>query len=289
LSKRVRFGILIGVVGIALAAFGIFFMNRLFQATLAAPLPQVSQPAPVTKEVVVTTHNIALGTVLKAQDLKTAEMPVELVPSGVLTSADEAVGRFSKVDLVSGEMLLDHHLADPTNVNHDVAYTIGDDQVMMAFPATDLMSSLGIIQRGDLVDIFITRDQEIPLSPLTNGQISATGEDQTNTETITFDAMQRVEITALVAEVVQEKQGSSVPLQNGEDTQTTQQQTQTKIKAYLLAMNPQDALVLKHFKDTGANFDFVLRSPTSNQLFDFTPVTSKYLIDRYQFVEVETP
>jgi len=286
LSKRVRFGILIGVVGIALAAFGIFFMNRLFQATLAAPLPQVTQPAPVTKQVVVTTHDIALGTVLKAQDLKTAEMPVELVPPGVLTAADEAIGHFSKVDLVSGEMLLDHHLADPTNVNHDVAYTIGDDQVMMAFPATDLMSSLSVIQRGDLVDIFVTINQEVPLSPLTDGQVSATGQEETKTETLTFNAMQRVAITAMVAEVVQERQSSSsVPLQGEDNTQSTQQKVQTKIKAYLLAMDPQDALVLKHFKDSGANFDIVLRSPTSNQLFDQAPVTSKYLIDRYQLVE----
>jgi len=212
-------------------------------------------------------------------------MPVELIPPGVLTAADEAIGRFSKVDLVSGEMLLDHHLADPTNVNHDVAYTIGDDQVMMAFPASDLMSTLSVIQRGDLVDIFITIDQEVPLSPLTGGQVSATGEEETKTETLTFDAMQRVEITAMVADVVQEKQSSSVPLQSGDTSQPTQQQTQTKIRAYLLAMSPQDALVLKHFKDTGANFDIVLRSPTSNQLFDQTPVTSQYLIDRYQLVE----
>lgn len=285
MSKRVRFGILIGLVGIALAAFGIFFMNRLFQQTLAAPLPQVSQPEPETKEVVVTTHNIALGAVLKAQDLKTAQMPIELVPPGVLTAPDEAIGRFSKVDLVSGEMLLDHHLADPTNVNHDVAYTIGDDQVMMAFPASDLMSSLGIIQRGDLIDIFITMDQEVPVSPLAGGQVSATGQEETKTETLTFDAFQRVEITALVAEVVQEKQGSSTPLQGTENSQAAQQPARTKIQAYLLSLSPQDALVLKHFKDTGANFDFVLRSPTSNQLFTLDPVTAQYLIDRYQFVE----
>ena len=285
MSKRVRFGILIGLVGIALAAFGIFFMNRLFQQTLAAPLPQVSQPEPETKEVVVTTHNIALGAVLKAQDLKTAQMPIELVPPGVLTAPDEAIGRFSKVDLVSGEMLLDHHLADPTNVNHDVAYTIGDDQVMMAFPASDLMSSLGIIQRGDLIDIFITMDQEVPVSPLAGGQVSATGQEETKTETLTFDAFQRVEITALVAEVVQDRQGTTAPLQGTDNTQAAQQPAQTKIQAYLLSMSPQDALVLKHFKDTGANFDFVLRSPTSNQLFTLDPVTAQYLIDRYQFVE----
>ena len=51
--------------------------------------------------------------------------------------------------------------------------------------------------------------------------------------------------------------------------------------ALLLALDPQDALVLKHLKDTGAIFDLVLRSPTSNLLFDLEPVTDEYLIDLY--------
>jgi hypothetical protein len=53
------------------------------------------------------------------------------------------------------------------------------------------------------------------------------------------------------------------------------------INAILLALNPQDALVLKHLKDTGAIFDIVLRSPTSELQFDLTPVTEQYIIEFY--------
>jgi hypothetical protein len=47
-------------------------------------------------------------------------------------------------------------------------------------------------------------------------------------------------------------------------------------------MNPQDALVLKHLMDTGAQVDLVLRSPNATQIFDLDPVFDEYLIDRYQ-------
>jgi pilus assembly protein CpaB len=52
----------------------------------------------------------------------------------------------------------------------------------------------------------------------------------------------------------------------------------------MLALAPQDALVLKHLKDTGAIFDLVLRAPTSTELFDLTPVTSQYISERYQLL-----
>jgi hypothetical protein len=57
--------------------------------------------------------------------------------------------------------------------------------------------------------------------------------------------------------------------------------TSSTIKSYLLALNPQDALVLKHLKDTGAVFDIVLRAPKSSVQFDLTPVTEEYIIEYY--------
>jgi hypothetical protein len=47
-------------------------------------------------------------------------------------------------------------------------------------------------------------------------------------------------------------------------------------------MTAQDALVLKHMRDTGAIFDFVLRSPSSNELFEVSPVTVEYLLQRFK-------
>jgi hypothetical protein len=56
---------------------------------------------------------------------------------------------------------------------------------------------------------------------------------------------------------------------------------ETRIRAYLLALNPQDALILKHLKDIGAIFDFVLRAPTSTVQFELTSVTEEYIIEFY--------
>lgn len=290
MSQRVRSGIFIAIVGVVIVVVGFVVLNRLVRQSLA-PLPQPT-PQPSQKEqVVVATHNIQLGKVLKSEDLRILEVPIELIPPDAISNIETAVGRFTKVDLVSGEMVLNHHLADPTNISHDVGYIIDDAQVMMAFPASDLMSSLSIIQRGDLVDIFVTMEQEVRIVP--EGEedlVVVEGEEEPKEmEMLTFDAMQRVEITALVVDIITEDQRSSpVPLDTGgtPPPQPTPKPSEIKIKAYLLALLPQDALVLKYLKDAGAIFDMVLRAPTSDQMFELSPVTSDYLIDRF---ELELP
>ncbi len=295
MSRRVRVGILVAIVGIALAAAGIWVLSNIVQQSLA-PRPAPTPLPPATETVVMTTHAVALGTVLEERDLKLVEVPVELAPPGTLDNIEAALGRFSKVDLASGEVLLDHHLADPTNVSHDVAFILEDDQVLLAFPANDLMSSLSVVQRGDQVDIFVTLQQEVRIvreGP--DGVVVAQGgEEEVEVVDLTFDAMQRVGITALVADIVYEEQpqqAPSVPVVGEEQEpqpQPTPKPSEITVKAYLLAMSPQDALVLKHLKDIGAEFDFVLRSPTSTEIFDLTPINSDYLMDRYE-LEIPKP
>jgi Flp pilus assembly protein CpaB len=293
LSRRVRIGILVAIIGIVLAAAGIWVLSNIVQTSLA-PRPAPTPLPPITEPVVLTTHGVALGTVLESRDLKLAEVPVELAPPGSVNSIEAAVGHFSKVDLASGEVLMEHHLADPTNVTHDVAFILDDSQVLLAFPATDLMSTMSVIQRGDQVDIFVTLQQEVRI--VREGPdgvlVAEGGEEETETIDLTFDAMQRVEITALVADIVYEEQqqAPTVPI-GGEaepQPQPTPKPTEIDIKAYLLALAPQDALVLKHLKDIGATFDIVLRSPTSTEIFDLTPINSDFLMDRYE-LEIPKP
>ncbi|MCK4692508.1 MAG: hypothetical protein KAT23_02700, partial [Anaerolineales bacterium] len=64
----------------------------------------------------------------------------------------------------------------------------------------------------------------------------------------------------------------------------TPQPSQIEPQAILIALSPQDALVLKHLKDAGGIIDIVLRAPTSDQLFELNPVMSEYLKDRYELV-----
>ncbi len=66
-----------------------------------------------------------------------------------------------KTDMIQGEMVLLHNLADPTNNIGDISFILSEDHILMAFPASDLMSRNSMIQRGDIVDIFATFDEEV--------------------------------------------------------------------------------------------------------------------------------
>jgi Flp pilus assembly protein CpaB len=278
LNRRVLIGIMIAIVGIALIGLGILAINRVLKQSFAPP----AQPTPVveaTTDILVTTRDLAVGTVLNREDVQIANVPVTLAPRDALQTVESALGKLVTVHLVQGEMLLQHHLADPTNVSHDIGYTIADDQVLMAFPASDLMSTLGVLQRGDNVDIFASLTVEI--SPTNTTGVTGTGEEQTVPKLFTFDALQRIQISAIVADVVTQSSSSSNSVLPGQ-AQPTPNPTDVKVRAYLLALNAQDALVLKNMRDAGAIFDIVLRSPTSSELFEVSPVTEEYLMQRYK-------
>ena len=276
MNRRVLIGIIIAVVGVGLIALGILAINTVLKQSFAPPV----QPTPVvesTTDIVIATHDLAIGTVINREDIQTASIPVSLVPRDALLSIEAALGKIAAVHLIQGEMVLQHHLADPTNVSHDIGYIIGDDQVLMAFPASDLMSGLGVLQRGDNVDIFASMTVEVTPTIIAPALGTTTEQEEKITRLFTFDAFQRVQISAIVADVVAESgttvEGAAQPTPNPADI---------RVRAYLLAMTPQDALVLKHMRDTGAAFDIVLRSPTSNELFDVNPVTVDYLLQRYE-------
>ena len=276
MNRRVLIGILIAVVGIGLIGLGILAINGVVRQSLAPP----AQPTPVveaTTNILITTHDLAVGAVLSREDVQLATIPVSLVPRDALLTIESAMGKITMVHLITGEMVLQHHLADPTNVSHDIGYILTDNQVLMAFPASDLMSGLGVLQRGDNVDIFATMTMEVSPTVTTAGIGTTTEGQQPISRLFTFDAFQRIQITAIVADVIAE----SSPTVVGEP-QPTPNPADIRVRAYLLALDAQDALVLKNMRDVGANFDFVLRSPTSNQLFEVSPVTEEYLIQRFE-------
>jgi len=276
LSKKTK-TIFIIIAGIILVLAGIFASYLLIQRFQGEQEPAVVEEETVKTAVVVLTRDLSLGDSITSADIELAIVPVDIVPRNAITDLEEVVGKFVKTDLVQGEMILDHNLADPTNVNHDLSFILSDDHVLMAFPAEDLMSRENIIQRGDIVDIFATFQQEVK----TVGEITTTGEsEEPQMRTFTLDALQKVEVTALVLEVIQDEQKTAAPLE-GEVAQETAPRSSARIRAYLFALTPQDALILKHLKDTGAKFDIVLRAPTSTVQFELTPVTEEYIIEFY--------
>jgi pilus assembly protein CpaB len=205
--------------------------------------------------------------------VRLSDFPVEMIPRNAFRNVQDVIGRILKTTMVQGEILLEHNLADPTNVQYDLAFAIADNHVLMAFPASDLMSSLSIVQRGDIIDIFATTEQEMKIS-----EEGAILEDETASRRVTFDAFQNVSITAMVVDIVKQEEET----EEVEGPQPTPSPSQIRIKAYLLALDPQDALVLKYLKDEGATFDIVLRSPTSTETFDLSPVMEEYITELYR-------
>lgn len=278
-----RTGIILAILGISFALIGGILVGSLLFRRAAPSGPTPTPPPPLTEQVVIITHDMALGSVLSEADLREEEVPLGLAPRGALVQIGEGVGRMIKQDMVSGEIVMSQHLADPTNIHRDLAFILQDDEVLMAFPVVDLMGQLEMLARGDQVDIFVTISQSVRQPE--EGVTLAVETPEPETKEFTLDAMQRVEITATVVEIAGgQGEGQGQPIINEEGTPVptpTPSPQQRNTVALLLAMDPQDALVLKHLKDTGAIFDFVLRSPTSNIIFDLEPVTSEYLIDLY--------
>lgn len=288
MSTRLRNGIIIAVVGLLLVVFGIFVLNGISNQTSAINQIPTLEP-PITTKVVVVTHDLPLGAFLSEGDLKVIDVPVGFVPRNALTNIESAVGRFTKFQLVSGEMLLQHQLADPTNVNQDLAYILSEDHVLMAFPAFDLLSRQGVIQRGDIVDIFVSVDFLVDVYE--TGSFGSIEGEQIRA-LFTFNALQRVSITAMVVEIiVTNSDGSSrsstsaaagpeVSGEVGEDGQVPPP-SESETLAYLLALDPQDALILKFLRDAGGIFDFVIRSPSATQPYILTPVTAEFIRELY--------
>lgn len=274
-KAKAIFIIFVGVILVAIGVFASFLLIQRFQAEQAPPPSEVVEET-IKTDVLVVTRDLFLGDRITEADVELASIPIELAPRTAIPALEGAVGKIIKSDLVQGQMVLSHNLADPTNNNQDLSWILSDDHVLLAFPADDLMSRENMVQRGDIVDIFASFSQEIESG---EGPDPITGEEpEPVTRTFTVDTMQRVDVTALIVDViVQEEDPNLLP---GQTAQGEPEQV-TNIRAYLLAMNPQDALILKHLKDTGAIFDIVLRAPTSTAQFELTPITEEFIIEFY--------
>lgn len=273
MSNRIK-SLLVILAGVILLGIAVYVGILLYQR-FSNPTPRSLTQGEVVKiQVVTVTRDLFLGDKLTDSDVQLVEVPVDLAPRGTVTQLADAVGKIIKTDLISGEMVLAHNLADPTNSNHDLSFILSDDHVMMAFPATDLMSQNNVIQRGDIVDIFATFKAKINNAPNNPNATTLPGATDLVSRTFTVDTFQKVGITALVLEVTNQ-QNSQVSLDNNRE------QVRPKIESYLLALTPQDALILKNLKDSNAQFDIVLRSPTSTVQFNLTPVTEEFIVEFY--------
>lgn len=273
-----------GLIVALLAGFAAYVtLNR--AATVrgggAAAGPQVS--------VVVAARAVAVRSQLTAQDVQLKQLPVELVPQGALREVNQATGRITLVDLYPGEVLLEQRLVNPNMVtaNGRYALVMAADQVLMAFPAEDLMSRVGVLKPGDRVDLLFSLEFPVNRSVAALG-VEGGGGGGGEEELATFNLLQNVTIAAIVAQRPAATTRTTIGV-GGSPTPTPQPGAtaqpvapQTPPEALLLTVSPQDALLLKYALDAGGKVDIVLRAPGAEQPFEVEPVDIDYVINKFR-------
>ncbi len=257
------------IAGILMALLAGFLTFRTLSGTAALTAETGEIP---TTPVVVAVRTIPMNHAIIAADIALRNMPNEMIPEGAVQTLESALGRISRTELHTGEILLEQRLIHPDKVVKEaLAFAIPEGHVVIALPPADLMSQLGVLQAGDRIDFLVSL--EVPGLPTTDGS----QQSSSDTSIVTVNAMQNLEITALAMGVLPQgtdnKQllsGDSAGVELGVPT------------ALLFAVTPQDALILKHVQDAGGIIDIALRAPDDDQFIETDPVSLKYLQDLYR-------
>ena len=134
---------------------------------------------------------------LTDKDVVLRSVPVNLAPEGALQETRAVVGKVAMTDLVPGEVILQQRLADPNVTAHDgrAALMMAGDEVLMAFPAADLLSKAGVLKAGDHIDLLFSL--QVPTNRGLAGVRAGGGGSEE--ELTAFNVLPNVTISALVA------------------------------------------------------------------------------------------
>jgi pilus assembly protein CpaB len=192
--------------------------------------------------VVVATHDMPLGTLLRQSDLKLVSAPERDVAKGVVFDPKNAVGRVLLVPLNQNEPVLLSKLSAPTTAE-GMSSVIEPGFRAVAVPITDATGVAGLIQPNSRVDVLFTRPG-------------------TMAEAITSTILQNVKVLAT---------GHQTPTGQTADTRTVRQPVVT------LLLTPADAQKLELAKNQG-KISLSLRNPLDGvTAADTGPVTTEVL------------
>ncbi|MEG9227026.1 SAF domain-containing protein [Aeromicrobium sp. Sec7.5] len=101
-----------------------------------------------TRRVVVVTADLDAGTVLSAEHLAVRDLPIDAVPSGVLSTTRDVVGRTLAGAVRDGEVVTDRRVVDA----RDLSGFGVDDPALATVRVTD-RAALGALHVGSRVDV----------------------------------------------------------------------------------------------------------------------------------------
>lgn len=233
-----------------------------------------------TQTVVVSRQLINERAVIRLADITTEERPVEEVPSGAIFKTDDVVGSIATRSIQPGQVILAQNLVESfpaggssalesaenitTTVNFNEA--LGEDLIAYALPATDRFSAEGLFLPGDRVDLLVSTD--------------VVGEEEGTGGKVSIYVLQDLEILQIIYQspAKEKKEGET----DKKDTPPTDLAARVP-KTILLAIEPQDAVILKYAIDTETSIDLALRANDNRRRFEVEAVTINTIADNYDF------
>jgi pilus assembly protein CpaB len=166
----------------------LIFVGAMISAGLLTWFLYANTVAPQTEKqlrVVVATHDMPLGTLLRQSDIHLVNYAERYVPKGVVLEPKEAIGRVLLMPLNNNEPVLLSKVSAPTNVE-GIASTIEPGFRAVAVQINDATGVAGMIQPNARVDVLFTRPgtmaEAITSTILQNVKVLATGHQATTAQ-----------------------------------------------------------------------------------------------------------
>jgi Flp pilus assembly protein CpaB len=153
--------------------------------------------------------------------------------------------------------------ADVTTTTVNFNEALGEELVAFALPVTDRLSKEAILLAGDRVDLLFSTDVV--------GQQEGTGGK------VSIYAIQDLEILQVIYQ--------PVPAATEEAAKPDAEAEPAAMvpKTLILAIDPQDAVVLKYAIDSSSPLDLVLRAKDNRRSFDVDAVHINTISEQYRF------
>jgi len=195
------------------------------------------------------------------------ELPTESVPEGAATTLDQVVGKMAMVDLFANAPLLVQQMVTPDVVTQQVALSVPKGKIVMAVPTESKLIANRLIRPGDQIDVLATFEIEVMREQGGGPMAESVG------------LLQNLEVHAIILPMdsVEQSTEAATGRTEGGVFRTADKEGQS----VLLAVDPQDALTIRHILDVGGELDLALRGPEDDTVTPIEPVDQFYLADRY--------
>jgi Flp pilus assembly protein CpaB len=321
MGGRGRTLFLVALVILLIAALAVVFILRQGGGGEEAVEP-VETPTPFTTQIVVAVNDIARGEQVMSGTVGLADWPIGRVPAGAMVSVDEAMNQYVRFDIPAGVPMLPGMLAatvgELAGVS-DLPLKILPGKVAVALPVSRLSSVAYALMPGDHVDVLAsfwvigldeefqselqndiilivpTKEEEVHFVPFTPG--GREGSPLFGYGTLEHPAGKQYPrmvsqltvqnaVVLGVGDWLSQGAPAATPVPQEGQSQPAEEAESSGPDIVTLIVDPQDALVIKFLRETGAVIDLALRSAgDKEQRFSTEAVTIQYMFTRFQMAE----